>query len=399
MAGFSGTGSLVANFGQDSSFAGNKTAQGNQDSNEIGDFYYTPPTDFLALCTSNLPDVDITPSEHFNTVLWAGNGSTQSITGVGFQPDWVWVKERSSTSSNFVTDIIRGLGTHMKTDGTNAEDDNNAANRITSFDTDGFSVGTDGAYNQSSQTYVGWNWKAGGTGGTSHTQGTITSTASVNQDAGFSIVSYTGNGSDGATIGHGLSKAPEMVIFKDRDASVNWAVMGYPTHPAYSADGNMLFLNLAEAQGESGSNEISLGASTITLVDSGPLLGTSGNDYIAYCFHSVEGFSKCGKYEGNGSTDGTFVYTGFRPAYFLVKNTTTDGTSWRIYDNKRVAYNPVNEILYPDVSNAGTTTAHPVDFLSNGIKVRGTFSEVNTDGDTYLYLAFAETPFKYSNAR
>jgi len=268
------------------------------------------------------------------------------------------------------------------------------------LDTDGFTLGdsqagqgdvnyTDGG------TYVAWNWKAGGSG-SSNTDGSITSTVSANQDAGFSIVSYTGNGSDGATIGHGLSKAPEMVIFKDRDASVNWAVMGYPTHPAYSTDGNMLFLNLTEAQGNSESNEISLGASTITLVDSGPLLGTSGNDYIAYCFHSVEGFSRCGKYEGNGSTDGVYVHLGFRPMWIMIKRTSTT-SDWAILDSAR-GFNSEWEQLSANESDAEGGFDDRIDFVSNGFKTRAS-SFPNGSSVEFIYLAFAEQPFKHTNAK
>ncbi len=386
---------VVANFGQDSSFAGNKTAQGNQDSNSIGDFYYEPPTGFLALCSSNLPDVDIVPSEHFNTVTYAGNGSgSGQAIAVGFKPDLTWLKIRNGSNNHALQDSVRGTSKTLFTDVNNGESEY-GTDLFSSFDTNGFTLGT-GSYglsNDSGSTYVSWNWKANGSG-SSNTDGSITSTVSANQDAGFSIVSYTGNGSDGATIGHGLSKAPELVIFKDRDASVNWAVMGYPTHPAYSTDGNMLFLNETEAQGNSESNEMSLGASTMTLVDSGPLLGTSGNDYIAYCFHSVEGFSKTGTYEGNDDADGTFIYTGFRPAWVLFRR--TDSTSsWTILDNARTPINPIDDHMRAQTSDPEMTSdpASIADFTSNGFKLRTSYSETNAQSGKYIYMAFAENPF------
>ena len=384
---------VIVNFGQDSSFAGNKTSQGNQDSNDIGDFYYTPPTGFLALCTSNLPDPTVTPSEHFNTMIWSGDGNNpRTISGVGFQPDLNWIKLRSGTDSHHIFDAVRGAGERIMSDSTSGEESSSAH---TAFTSDGFTISDNGAVNGSGSTYVAWNWKAGGSG-SSNTDGSITSTVSANQDAGFSIVSYTGNGSDGATIGHGLSKAPEMVIFKDRDASVNWAVMGYPTHPAYSTDGNMLFLNLTEAQGNSESNEISLGASTITLVDSGPLLGTSGNDYIAYCFHSVEGFSRCGKYEGNGSTDGVYVHLGFRPMWIMIKRTSTT-SDWAILDSAR-GFNSEWEQLSANESDAEGGFDDRIDFVSNGFKTRAS-SFPNGSSVEFIYLAFAEQPFKHTNAK
>ena len=384
---------VVMNFGSDSSFAGNKTAQGNQDSNEIGDFYYTPPSGFLALCTANLPEPAVKPSQHFNPVIWSGDGNhPRTISGVGFQPDLNWIKLRSGTDSHHIFDAVRGAGERIMSDSTSAEESSSAH---TAFTSDGFTISDNGAVNGSGSTYVAWNWKAGGSG-SSNTDGSITSTVSANQDAGFSIVSYTGNGSDGATIGHGLSKAPEMVIFKDRDASVNWAVMGYPTHPAYSTDGNMLFLNLTEAQGNSESNEISLGASTITLVDSGPLLGTSGNDYIAYCFHSVEGFSRCGKYEGNGSTDGVYVHLGFCPMWIMIKRTSTT-SDWAILDSAR-GFNSEWEQLSANESDAEGGFDDRIDFVSNGFKTRAS-SFPNGSSVEFIYLAFAEQPFKHTNAK
>jgi hypothetical protein len=218
---------ILGNFGQDSSFAGNKTAQGNQDGNSIGDFYYTPPTGFLALCTSNLPDVAVTPSEHFNTVLYTGTGNAQSITGVGFQPDFVWGKKRGEAGWHHLFDAIRGAGEALYANDTSAED--TSSQSLTSFNVDGFSLGTAGGLSGDSPpvTGVAWNWKANGSG-SSNTNGSINSTVSVNTDAGFSIVSYTGNATSGATVGHGLSKAPEMIILKSRSAVTDWDVYVNP---------------------------------------------------------------------------------------------------------------------------------------------------------------------------
>jgi len=375
---------VTANFGQDSSFAGNKTAQGNTDGNGIGDFYYTPPTGYLALCTSNLPAVSVVPSEHFNTVLYTGNGSTQSITGVGFQPDLTWIKERSDTSSHQIFNSISGAGNGLHTNTTSAEFSDSQT--LSSFESDGFNVGTSTGINHSGQTNVAWNWKANGSG-SSNTDGTITSTVSANADAGFSIVSYTGTGSS-ATVGHGLSKTPEIIILKDRDTARNWGV--------YGSDFYKLRFNSDHGDFGSSAQDVTSNSSALTINTDGDV-NISGDDYIAYCFHSVEGYSKVSSYEGTANTDGPFIYTGFRPAYVLVKR--VDGVrNWLIFDSKRGNYNPIDQRLYADHST-GENYGDSVDFTSNGFKVITNSTNVNYSGDTYLYLAFAETPFKYSNAR
>jgi hypothetical protein len=385
-----GSNKVILNCGQDSSFAGNKTAQGNQDSNDIGDFYYTPPTGFLALCTKNLPDVDVVPSEHFNTVLYTGNGSdNRSIGLVGFQPDWLWIKERSSTSSHILSDAVRGATKQLKTNSTGAESSN--ADEIQAFESDGFQLGTEGSVNENTQTYVAWNWKANGSG-SSNTNGSITSTVSANVDAGFSIVSYTGDGSSLATIGHGLSKAPELIHIKNRTDSDSW--ISFTTVIDGSLD--YMYLNLTNAKADLA---IATPTSSVFSVDSGNQINGSGDAHIAYCFHSVDGYSKVGSYTGNGNVDGTFVYTGFRPAFVIIKY--TDSTAnWIMWDNKRNPSNVTNLLLKPNLSNAeNTTTANTLDFTSNGFKCRGTDSGSNDSGGNYIYIAFAESPFKYSNAR
>ena len=393
----SGSGALVftTNFGQDSSFAGNKTAQGNQDGNGIGDFYYTPPTGFLALCTKNLPDVAVVPSEHFNTVLYTGTGNAQSVNNVGFQPDWVWLKRRSGVQNNNVFDAVRGNTKLLATNTTDVE--GTVSQWLNSFDSDGFTVGTAGNVSANGETNVAWNWKANGSG-SSNTDGSITSTVSANVDAGFSIVGYTGNGSSSATIGHGLSKAPEMVIVKSRDlASTNWLT-------AINVTGSYIDLNLNDTSANSNAGDGDYFAQAFTSTTFKPNVNGSnptngnGNTYISYCFHSVDGYSKVGSYTGNGNADGTFLYTGHRVAWFMVKNASSTG-NWRIYDNKRKTFNANNQIVYANGTDNDQTTLHPVDFLSNGVKIRGTHLDVNTNGATYIYIAFAETPFKYSNAR
>jgi len=382
----------VTNFGQDSSFAGNKTAQGNSDANGIGDFYYAPPTGYLALCTNNLPDATVVPSEHFNTVLYTGNGvDSRAVTGVGFAPDLNWIKARTEAHWHVLTDTVRGAGKSLYSNATNAE---NTDNLVETLDSDGFTVDINAAVNNSGKTYVAWNWKAGGTG-VSNTDGTITSTVSANVDAGFSIVSYTGNSSAGATIGHGLSVAPELVIVKTRDVVLDWFIYckELPT-ASYT-----LSLNLTSAQDSSNLttwNGTAPSSSLITLGSSDRANATSA--MIAHAFHSVDGYSKVGSYTGNGSaTDGTFVYLGFRPAYVMQKRTDV-ANDWGIYDAERDTYNVGGKELYANLSSAEASAVR-IDFTSNGFKLRASNNALNASGGTYIYIAFAESPFKHSNAR
>ena len=396
------------NFGQDSTFAGNRSVGGNSDANGIGDFAYAPPSGYLALCTSNLPDPvfdpaqDATPEDHFNVVTYTGD-NTQSITGVGFQPDLVWVRRRSGAAYHQLHDSVRGATAGALYSNDTAIEQ--TGDQFDSFDSDGFT--TDSAnisgINGSGYTYVAWNWKAGGTG-VSNTDGSITSTVSANTDAGFSIVGWTGNGTDGATLGHGLTAAsPELIIFKNRDVGNDWFVMGYPNNPVFTADGSNLRLNTTAALTNSTTAEISIGSSVVTFVDNVDDINGNGDEMIAYCFHSVDGFSKAGSYTGNGSADGPFIYTGFRPKWVMIKRTdSSTGANWHIKDTERETYNQMYKSIYADLNNAEntTTTVHEMDFLSNGFKVRNNDSGANASASaTYIFLAFAEQSFKFSNAR
>jgi hypothetical protein len=402
MSMYVGLAPFYANFGQDSSFAGNKTAQGNTDDNGYGDFYYAPPSGYLALCTANLPDPvesidpaqDGSPQDHFNTVLFSGTGSTQSITGVGFQPDWIWFKARSVANDHAVFDSVRGATKGLSTNLTSSETTASAGNDLASFDSDGFTVGSPqhwSSVNGSSRTIVAWNWKANGSG-VSNTDGSITSTVSANTDAGFSIVSFTPAGVDGS-FGHGLNSAPEFVVWKNRNGTNNWTVLTTAVDGSFDYG----FLNLTAAFGNTSGT-----LSTSSVVNFEAYLGSS--DYIAYCFHSVDGFSKFGSYTGNGSSDGPFVYTGFRPAFVMFKRIDS-GTNahWIMMDSTRKTYNPIYpEQLFANISESesglegGNTRT---DFLSNGFKLRDTYSGVNGSSASYIYMAFAENPFKYANAR
>ena len=385
----------VVNFGQDSSFAGNKTAQGNQDGNDIGDFYYTPPTGFLALCTKNLPNVAVTPSEHFNTVLYNGTGSAVSVRNVGFRPDFIWGKKRNAVQNHWIIDAVRGAGKNLFPDNTDSE--GTEANGW-AFDNAGFDTNTNSLFTDNGGNYVAWNWKANGSG-SSNTNGTITSTVSANVDAGFSIVGYTGNQTAGATVGHGLSKAPEMIITKSRAGTTGWLV-GHNSLPNWSYG---LALNTTAATWSENPlwNSTAPDATKFTL--GSDTFGNSSNTRIAYCFHSVDGYSKVGSYIGNDNADGTFVYTGFRVAFLLIKNTAVAGEGFVIINNKSDPNNPTGTYLEvfgssAEQGTAGTTFSRSIDFLSNGFKLRGNSTEVN-DGETMVYYAIAETPFKYSNAR
>ena len=423
---------FTLNCGQDSSFAGAATAQGNQDGNNKGDFYYEPPSGYLALCTDNLSDPEIAlPGENFNTVLYTGTDTAagRAITGVGFQPDFVWSKARSITFNHLVEDVVRGSNKTLRPDETSAQDTDHIAGYLTSFDSDGYTTvaGTtnNSRYNQTGVTYVSWNWKAGGaptatnSAGAGNTPtagsvkidgsnlgsalaGTIAATKlSANTTAGFSVVGFTGTGVAG-TIAHGLSQAIDLVIVKNRTTGTT----DWQTASSQLTDWDYrLKLNDTVAQAEVTSSFPGTAptASVFSIGTNGDV-NESGSAMIAYCFHSVEGYSKVGSYTGNGDTggNGPFAYTGFSPAYVLIKRVDGAG-SWAILNNKSPGYNVVNNSLYASDSNAETVgagvTSSIVDFLSNGIKIRGYSGNVNTSSGTYTYLAFAESPFKTSNAR
>ena len=384
----------VANFGQDSSFAGNKTAQGNQDGNDIGDFYYTPPTGFLALCTSNLPDVAVVPSEHFNTVAYSGNDADDRSISVGFQPDWVWLKGRSNATNHYLYDVLRGANYQLLTNDTGAE--SNTADRMQAFESNGFQLGTSNEVNGSGRTYVAWNWKANGSG-SSNTDGDIDSTISANTDAKFSVVSYTGVGGEPKTVAHGLGVSPEMVIIKKRNNAGSWIVWHKDLADNYAFEG-LDTTGAAVSGGSPISKYVDAVSSTLVTLGDASENNNSGDTYIMYCWASVDGYSAVGSYIGNGNADGPFVYTGFRPAFVLTK-VTNAADDWSIADSSRSPDNVAGESLRPNSSSAEDSAAD-IDILSNGFKVRQADSHrINYDGDTFIYIAFAETPFKNSNAR
>jgi hypothetical protein len=513
------------NFGQDSSFAASKTAQGNTDVNGIGDFYYTPPTGYLALCSDNLPDPAIAlPTAHFNTVLYTGNGSNpRSITGVGFQPDFHWRKKRNAARSHNLHDAVRGAANFLYSDATAAEVSTDGNGTLSSFDSDGFTFNSeadDENTNNSGDTYVAWNWKGsdtptktfvvtvtdpgsgnrytldgkvsgtnampitieeGGTytfdqsdntnsghplrfsttsngtwgggseyttgvttngtpgnagaytritvaasaptlyyyctnhsgmgaaittpgsgGGVSDLSGTIASVVNANTTAGMSVVTWTNHN---VTVGHGLSQVPELIIIKDRSATTSWLVYSEPV-----GNGHTLFLNTTGAQ-DNGTTYFNSTSPTSSVFSVGTGIGGSTDNYLAYCFHPVDGYSSIGQYLGNGAQDGPFVYTGFRPAFIFIKRITNAGSNSYIVDNKRIGYNSFayatdegsNKYVWPDSNaaegNGNTAKGIGMDILSNGFKFRTTGGDYNASSNYYLYYAIAESPFKTANAR
>jgi hypothetical protein len=378
----SGTVISVLNFGQNPTFSGNTTAGTFTDSNGKGLFKYQPPSGFLALCEDNLPTPTIKdPGEHFKTVLYRGDSNSgRSITGVGFQPDLVWVKPRNTTAFHHLFDSVRGPKNVLFSNATNAE---SSSESIISFDSDGFSLGTAGI-NDSSQDVVAWCWKAGGPAVT-NPDGTITAQVSANPTAGFSIATYTG--ASGGTVGHGLGKKPSFIIEKKRNTTSDWIV----TTDVIDGSLDYLRLNLNSVKADA---VISAPTSTVFT----PNIGSG--TVVAYIWTEIEGFSKFGSYVGNGSADGPFVYCGFKPAFLLLKIASPSGQErdWHIYDSARNSTNIVGLNLRPS-SNDLEINEPGIDFLSNGFKIRSNYIFSNYSGGTIIFAAFAESPFKYANSK
>ena len=327
------------------------------------------------------------PSDYFNTKLYTGTGATQSITGVGFQPDMNWCKLRTTAYNHVIVDAVRGVTKVIRPNLNNTED--TYTNAITSFDSDGFTLGADtnGEHNRNGDNIVSWNWKANGAG-VSNTDGDITSTVSANTTSGFSIVSYTGTGSQ-ATVGHGLGATPKWIVVKRLQNAEDWAV-----YHASNGAGTYQSLNTTEGK-QTNSNRFNVApTSSVFTVNTHESVNFAEN-YIAYCFAEKTGYSKFGSYTGNGNADGPFFYTGFKPAFIMVKR--TDSTSnWQINDNKRDVDNVQNTPLMANLSNAESTDTS-WDSLSNGFKMRQDYGSKNASGGTYIYMAFAEAPLVGSN--
>ena len=381
-------------------------------------FAHTPPTGYRALNSRNLAtpvaSEIIKPQRHFETLIWDGN-STQdrNITGLEFKPDFVWIKSRSHATyggglsyHHLIWDVLRGVGSNTIGASSRKEltvnqsyEEGRGANytdyygHVSSFNKDGFQLdhvtGEPPFYvNQTNRTYVAWCWKAGGAG-VSNSDGSIASTVSANTEAGFSIVTYTGSGSN-ATIGHGLDEAPQVLFVKTRTSADHWAIYHHSV-----GNTKILYLNLTNSPATSSNywNDTTP-TSTVFSIGSDNKTGKSGDNYVAYCWHEVPGYSKFGSYKGNGSADGPFINLGFRPAWFLQKKTSGTG-GWYLFDNKRSGFNVDNDMLVPNGTDAeyDGDTYPRLDFLSNGIKWRDAGSSVhNASGATYVYMAFAERP-------
>ena len=332
------------------------------------------------------------PFAYFQTALWTGDGSTsRDITNDGnsdLQPDWVWIKQRSGARGHGVYDSSRGVQKRLATDSTAVEATSTV--QLSAFNADGFEIGSGNVCNENAQTYAAWQWKCNGGTTSSNTDGTITSTVQANTDAGFNIVTYTGNGSN-SNFGHGMGEQPDMVIVKNRDSSANWCVWHKNLTSSY-----YLQLDTTSSQ-QTGPWDGLDPNSGVVFVYSGGLVNASGSDYVAYIFKGKQGYSKFGKYVGNGSQNGPMVYTGFKPAFVIMKRTNNTG-AWHLFDNKRSGYNYANDVLQPQASDAELSgqTYQFVDFLSNGFKVRRATHGPNISGGAYIYMAFAENPFTTS---
>jgi hypothetical protein len=344
------------------------------------------------------------PSAYFQTALYAGNNTTDhNITNDGnsdLQPDFVWIKQRTSNNPHVLQDTSRGFAGNgeinlLVSNTTGAEATNGA---FESFNTNGFGVGgtnvASGAYNLSGSNYVAWQWKANGGTTSSNTDGNTTTTVQANQDAGFSIVTYTGTGSSSQTMGHGLGVTPNIVLTKARSGTSNWSYNSNVGPMTYGTN-RLLFQSFNALTADT--NEVTAASSTTFTGGGSAGVNSNGATYIAYCFAEKQGYSKYGSYVGNGSTsDGVFVYLGFKPAFIITKKTSST-SSWRMYDNKRDGYNLTMRYLLVDQPDAEGTNSYGVDFLSNGFKMRNNFSESNYNGETYIYIAFAENPFTTSS--
>lgn len=398
----------IQNFGQDSFFGSNKatgTAQ-SADANGFGDFYYAPPSGFLALCSNNLPisaDIDPAqtnsdyPTKNFNVVTYTGTGTSQAITGVGFKPDLIWIKQRNGSGHNVLTDSTRGVTKQLEitdTEGGAQPAESTNTDGVTAIGADGFTVGGDAAYSGNTNTYVAWCWRAGEGTTATNTDGTVASTVQANTAAGFSIVSYTGTGT-AMTIGHGLSAAPNFTIIKDRSNAANWIAyydvndgsLDYMFPNAYTGGGN---------SGLTGPN-----SSIWNLSAASDYSNTSSRNYIMYAWHNVEGYQRFGTYEGNNTDNkGPFVYTGFRPRMLVIKGI-DESYGWYVFDSARSPDNLVDDQTswFPGGTEASEPTgARKVRFLSNGFKVMADAASINGANDTYLYMAWGDVPYKYGNA-
>ena len=403
---------IVANFGQEGTFGGTETAGGNSDTNGYGNFYSAVPSGYSAVCTGALSVAeeidpaktdDNYPQKLFGAKTYTGSGGTQTISGVGFQPDFTWLKNRGAGSTdNVLMDSTRGEAAtndyyYLRANTTAAQDN---TTDFHNFASDGFILGGTGTYfNASGNTFASWNWRANGGTTSSNATGDITSTVQADPSGGFSIFTYTGSGTSGNTVAHGLSQAPTMTIIKQINSTNGWNVWatGYNSGD-YDSFGELNSTGAWNAnQGSNGPFTAAPGATLLTLTAYGQVNGSS-NTYVGYAFSDIEGYIKVGSYEGNGNANGSFVYTGFRPALIIYKNVEAS-QSWVLIDNARNTYNVSAKALGAEGTwaESDSTVTYGLDILSNGFKMRGT-NNVSNGSYTYLYLAFAKNPFKYATA-
>jgi len=389
------------NFGQDSTFGGEKTSgsANASDSNSVGDFYYTPPTSFLALSSSNLSissDIDPAqtdddyPGKQFNTVLFTGNGSSNAVTGLGFQPDLIWGFTRDGAQSKRVIDSTRGGSARIYSDLQSAE---NSTSTISSFDSDGFTAAGSTFNNDSGKACGAWCWRANGGTTTSDSSGDITVTRQSNTAGGFAILTYTGNGSADQTIAHGLGATPAWIVTKNRSSSSHWAVW----HHQYTGYYGQIEDTGAWASDSSQFYTAGMTSNFIGVKGSGAT-NDSGSNMLAYVWTEIEGYSKFGRYEGNGNVDGPFVYTGFRPRMVWLRNV-EQSSNWQVYDTARNVNNVIDNYLAFDngsVENFASGT-FDISIYSNGFKIRSTETNCNSSGRTFVYGAWGDVPFKYNN--
>ena len=359
-------------------------------------FSYSPPTGFQKICSANLPDPVIAEgNKHFDTKLWSGTGSTHNITGLNFQPDLVWIKKRSGNEAPDIQDSVRGATKRLTTHDNATE--STVSGSIDSFNSNGFTVKDAGTTNESGHTYVGWSWKGGGSA-SSNTNGSITSSVSANTTAGFSILTYTGTGSQ-TTVGHGLGVKPKVIITKIRDSNTqDWFF--YPKQLTGNGSTYIKFNTTDGVASDAHTYPNVEPTSTVYTVggdDGGDGTNGNGKAYVAYVFSDVEGYSKFGTYKGNGSTNGTYVFTGFRPA-FIITRRYSGGSNWYIWDPVREGNVQNSPLQANDAGGEPGSYDNSLDIFSNGFKLRATNAGTNGNNEDYLYMAFAEAPFKYSRA-
>ena len=391
---------VTMNFGQDDTFGGAITAAGNADGNGFGVFKYAPPTGFLALCSGNLSvsdDIDPAqtdddyPSKQFNVATWTGNGTNDTAIDLDMAPDLVVIKERGAANNWYWIDSTRGVTNTLQSNSTGSTHTESGV--LNAFTSTGFTIGTSGGSNNNNDTYCGWGWRANGGTTASNSDGSITSTVQANTKAGFSIINFTSpNNTADQTVGHGLSQAPEFIISKNRDSTFNWDCFHIGLDD--TTYGIRLNTNGTPLSGRWGT----VNSSTITTKNNYTHSGT--DDYVFYAWHSVEGYSKFGRYIANDNADGPFVYTGFRPRMIFIKMLVT-GDGWGVWDSGRYPSNPIYKIVSWNLSNAESTLAsgyYDVDFLSNGFKIRASNAQINsTSYDPYIWGAWGDVPFKYNN--